>query len=262
MAPIAGKPVGRILISNDDGIDAIGISLLRDIAARLSDDIWVIAPTDNRSGASRSITLRRDVVIDQVGPQSYGCSGTPSDCIIFGISKIMDRPPDLVLTGINHGMNVADDILYSGTVAGAMEAAILGLPAIALSQRHGRDDPIDYLPAKRYAEDVIRHIIAQGIAPRTVMNVNFPKTDPDAIRGIKPAHLDRHKLGDVIIAGDGPGHYRLGPLNSNPDTNPGSDRAVLNDGWISLTPLVMDVTARELLTRMTPLPFAVNGESA
>ena len=88
MGPLAGKPVGRILISNDDGIDAIGIRLLRDIAARLSDDIWVIAPTDNRSGASRSITLRHDVVIDQVGPQSYRCSGTPSDCIISGSARL------------------------------------------------------------------------------------------------------------------------------------------------------------------------------
>jgi len=255
MAAQAPKPVGRILISNDDGIGSIGITLLHEIATRLSEDIWIIAPSKNRSGASRSITLRRDVVLEQTGPQAYQCSGTPSDCIIFGMAQILETPPDLVLTGINHGMNVADDILYSGTVAGAMEAALLGVPAIALSQRHGRDDPVDYKAARLYGETVIRHILEIGIAPRTVMNVNFPKTDPYAIKGIKPAHLDRHKLGDVIIFGEAPNHYRLGPLTSDPNAGAGSDRDVLNDGWISLTPLVMDVTAREMLESMATVSF-------
>ena len=114
MAAISKKPVGRILISNDDGIDSIGIIILREIAKAFSDDIWIIAPSENRSGASRSITLRRDVVIDEIAPKTFRCSGTPSDCIIFGMAEILDQAPDLVLTGINHGMNVADDILYSG----------------------------------------------------------------------------------------------------------------------------------------------------
>ena len=141
MSDMVDKPIGRILISNDDGIDATGIAILREIASHLSDDVWVIAPSENRSGASRSITLRHDVLIEEMAPKTFKCSGTPSDCIIFGMSQILDFPPNLVLTGINHGMNVADDILYSGTVAGAMEASLLGVPAISLSQRHGRDDP-------------------------------------------------------------------------------------------------------------------------
>ena len=144
MSDMVDKPIGRILISNDDGIDATGIAILREIASHLSNDIWVIAPSENRSGASRSITLRHDVLIEEMAPKTFKCSGTPSDCIIFGMSQILDFPPNLVLTGINHGMNVADDILYSGTVAGAMEASLLGVPAISLSQRHGRNDPIDY----------------------------------------------------------------------------------------------------------------------
>ncbi|MDA0359076.1 MAG: 5'/3'-nucleotidase SurE [Proteobacteria bacterium] len=256
MAGASTKPLGRILISNDDGIDAIGITILREIAAGLSDDVWVIAPSDNRSGASRSITLRRDVVIDQLGPKTFKCSGTPSDCLIFGMAEILDQPPELVLTGINHGMNVADDILYSGTVAGAMEASLLGVPAIALSQRHGRDDPIDYAASRLFGDKVIRHILQLGIPPRTVMNVNFPKTNPAEIKGIKPAHLDRHKLGDVIIKGEAPNHYRLGPLNSASETSDGSDRAVLNDGWISLTPLMMDVTAHAMLDQLPVLDLS------
>ncbi len=255
MSGVSAKPVGRILISNDDGVDSIGITILHQIATQLSNDVWIVAPSKNRSGASRSITLRRDVEIDQVGPKAYSCSGTPSDCIIFGIAQILDAKPDLVLTGINHGMNVADDVLYSGTIAAAMEAAIVGIPAIALSQRHGREDPADYKASRLFGEQVIRHILSIGIAPRMVMNVNFPKTDPKAIKGIKPAYLDRHKLGDVIVESEMSNHYRLGPLNSNPKAGSGSDRDVLNDGWISLTPLLMDVTAHQTLRNMKNFYF-------
>jgi len=251
------KPIGRILISNDDGIDATGIVILRQIASHFSDDVWVIAPSENRSGASRSITLRRDVVIEEMAPKIYKCSGTPSDCIIFGMTQVLDFPPDLVLTGINHGMNVADDILYSGTVAGAMEASLLGVPAIALSQRHGRDDPIDYGAGRLYGTRVIRHILDMGIPQRTVMNVNFPKTNATEIKGMKAAHLDQHKLGDVIVRGKSPNRFRLGPLHSDPKTSPGSDRAVLNDGWISITPLMMDVTSHQALEQVTLLDFSV-----
>ena len=253
----ADKPIRRILLSNDDGVDAIGLKILYDIATQFSDDVWVIAPSENRSGASRSITLRRDVVIQQIGPKRYSCSGTPADCIIFGMSQILDQPPDLVLTGINHGMNVADDILYSGTVAGAMEAALLQVPAIAMSQRHGRDDIADYAPSQRFGVAVVRHLLDVGIPERVIMNVNFPKTDVDQIKGMKPAYLDRHKLGDVIVAGDAPHHYRLGPLHSDPQKSPGSDRAVLDEGWISLTPLLLDVTAKNVMTALTPTTLDV-----
>ena len=253
MSSILEKAIGRILISNDDGIDAIGIKILHEIAAHLSDDIWIIAPSENRSGASRSITLRHDVVIEETAPKTYKCFGTPSDCIIFGMKTILDAPPNLVLTGINNGMNVADDILYSGTVAGAMEASLQGIPAIALSQRHGRDEPIDYAASRLYGLRVINHILDMGIPHRTVMNVNFPETDPLKIKGMKATHLDRHKLGDVIELGDAPNHYRLGPLRIDPETNVGSDRAVLDDGWISLTPLLMDVTSYQVLDQIPTL---------
>ena len=119
MSPKSNSP-GRILISNDDGIDAVGIRILKDIAERLSDDVWVIAPTGNRSGMSRAITLHSDVIIDKVGEREFACSGTPSDCVIMGMARVLDRKPDLVLSGINAGMNVADDVLYSGTIAAAM----------------------------------------------------------------------------------------------------------------------------------------------
>ena len=255
MLGMTGKHIGRILISNDDGVDAIGISILQEIAATLSDDIWTIAPSNNRSGASRSITLRQDVVIEETAPKTYICSGTPSDCIIFGMTQILNQQPDLVLTGVNNGMNVADDVLYSGTVAGAMEASLLGVPAIALSQQHSRDEPIDYTASRLFGEEVIRHILEIGVPKRTVMNVNFPKTHPNKIRGMTATHLDRHKLGDVIVKGQAPNHYRLGPLHSSPETSEGSDRAALDNGWISLTPLMMDLTSHHILDQIPVLNF-------
>jgi len=120
-----------------------------------------------------------------------------------------------------------------------------------MSQRDGRDDIADYAPSQRFGVAVVRHLLDVGIPERVIMNVNFPKTSVDQVKGMKPAFLDRHKLGDVIVAGDEPHHYRLGPLHSDPQKSLGSDRAVLDDGWISLTPLLMDVTAKDVMASLT-----------
>lgn len=247
---------GRILISNDDGIDAVGIRILKDIAERLSDDVWVIAPTGNRSGMSRAITLHSDVIIDKVGEREFACSGTPSDCVIMGMARVLDRKPDLVLSGINAGMNVADDVLYSGTIAAAMEGALMGVPAIALSQRNGRTDPADFEAAAVHGERVIRDILDTGIPARTVMNVNFPPVTPAQVRGVMPATLDQHKFGDHVIDGDSPNSYRLGPLKAHDRTLAGSDRAVMDEGWISLTALGMDITSGGVQAELKTVDFS------
>ena len=255
MSPFSPISPGRILISNDDGINAIGIRILRDIASRLSDDVWVIAPDGNRSGMSRAITLRRDVVIAPQGDKAFSCSGTPSDCVIMGMSRVLDSKPDLVLSGINAGMNAADDVLYSGTIAAAMEGALMGVPAIALSQRNGGIEEAEYDAAIMHGERVIRSILETGIPDRTVMNVNFPPVTGDNVRGIRPATLDRHKFGDHVIEGDAPNAFRLGPLKSRDETIPGSDRAVMDEGWISLTALGMDITAGDIQAKLTSVDF-------
>jgi 5'-nucleotidase len=255
MSPFSPMSPGRILISNDDGIDAIGIKILHDIAARLSDDVWVIAPDGNRSGMSRAITLRRDVVIKPLGDRQFSCSGTPSDCVIMGMSRVLDSKPDLVLSGINAGMNAADDVLYSGTIAAAMEGALMGVPAIALSQRNGGIDESEYDASIIHGETVIRTILEAGIPDRTVMNVNFPPVRGTDVLGIRPATLDRHKFGDHVIDGESPNAYRLGPLMSREQTIPGSDRAVMDEGWISLTALGMDITAGDIQAGLTAVEF-------
>lgn len=249
------RTFGRVLLCNDDGIDAVGLRVLREIAHSLSDDVWVVAPTQNHSGASRSITLRREVEIKETASQEFSVSGTPSDCIIFALNKILDKKPDLVLTGVNHGMNVGDDVLYSGTIAAAMEATLAGIPAIALSQQGGRENPNEYLVAKTHGAILVQHLWNKGWPERIVPNVNFPKGNPLAIKGMMVASTDQHKFGDIIEDGSKAGFFRLGPLISNPDASFGSDRAAIRDGWIAMTPLGMDLTAHQKISEFEPLTF-------
>ena len=255
----SSKPIGRILLSNDDGFDAIGIQILAGIARQLSDDIWIAAPMNNKSGASRAITLHRDIMIETRAPQQFAIGGTPSDCVILALVQLMDRKPDLVLSGINAGMNVADDVLYSGTIAAAMEATLQGVSAIALSQRNGGIEHDDFGVAVTHGEYVIRHLLDNGWPERTIINVNFPSCDAAMVRGIKPASLDRHKVGDQIVAGSVPNSYRLGPVLANPQTRAGSDRAVMDDGWISLTALGMDITAFDTQANLRTQTFDGSG---
>lgn len=249
------RSFGRILLCNDDGIDAVGLRVLRAIAHSLSDDVWVVAPVQNHSGASRSITLRRDVEIKEVAHQEFSVSGTPADCIIFAVNKILDRRPDLVLSGVNHGMNVGDDVLYSGTVAAAMEATLAGIPAIALSQQGGRENREEYQVADAHGASLVQHLWNSGWPDRLVPNVNFPKGDPDTIKGMMVSTTDQHKFGDIIEEGATAGHFRLGPLISKPDASSGSDRAAIRDGWIAMTPLGMDLTAHQHISEFKPLSF-------
>lgn len=239
----------RILITNDDGIDAYGLSLLADLARPFANDITIIAPMNNCSGFGRSLTLKKDIHIADLGDGRYACSGTPADCVLMGLNVVMkDNPPDLVLSGINHGMNVADDIGYSGTIGAAFEAAINNIPAIALSQEAGdRED--DFLPAKNTGEMVLRYAIANLPKPRSVLNFNFPKLSTGRVKGIMPAICDRHKAGDEVYHSETPHHYRIGPLKTFDKILPNSDRYALSEGYVSLTPLMMDQVDHDELAR-------------
>ena len=232
----------RILITNDDGIDAYGLSLLCDLARPFANDITVIAPADNRSGAGRSLTLKQDIHLAPIGDGRYICSGTPADCVLLGLGVIMkDNPPDLVISGINHGMNAADDIGYSGTIGAAFEAAINHIPAIAFSQ-DGGDGYDDFAPARDFGAAVMRYVLAHLPQKRTVLNVNFPKLSTGRIKGIQPAVVDTHKLGDVIFEANLPHHYRIGPMQVRDEAKMGTDRHALQNGYVSVTSLTMDQT--------------------
>lgn len=241
----------RILITNDDGIDAEGLHLLEELARTLSDDITVVAPATNQSGTGRSISLDKDIGWQKRDERHYVVEGTPSDCVMLALHVLFcDKKPDLLLSGINHGMNVADDIGYSGTIGGAMEGAIVHIPAIALSQCFGGRLP-DFTPARTTGKQILEMAMAIDIPARTVININFPAAYLGHVKGIRPAILDNHKVSDMILPGDHLHSYRIGPLVMDEQITPKSDRWWIKEGYISVTPLMMDNTA---LSRMDVIP--------
>ncbi|MFZ1564398.1 5'/3'-nucleotidase SurE, partial [Sphingorhabdus sp.] len=168
----------RILLTNDDGVHAPGLKVLEKIAREFSDDIWIVAPGEENSGAGHSLTLTRPVRIREHGHQHYSVSGTPTDSVMMALGVIMkDARPDVVLSGVNRGANLGDDITYSGTVSAAMEGALAGVRAIALSQvysREGMADAVPFAAAESWGAKVLAPLIAMEFAPRTLVNVNFP----------------------------------------------------------------------------------------
>ena len=183
----------RILVTNDDGIDATGLSCLETIAGELSDDVWVVAPATEQSAKGHSISLRDPVRLRGMGERRFSVDGTPADCVMMGIRHVMaEGGVDLVLSGINRGANVADDVTYSGTVAAAMEATLLGVPAIALSQEHRPGEPIHWDTGRSYGADVIRRALAAGWPKGVLVNINFPPVPPGDVAGIEPCRQGQH----------------------------------------------------------------------
>src|ERR1041384_51989 len=175
----------RILITNDDGIHAPGLDVCEQIAGSLSDDVWIVAPESDQSGVSHSLSLNDPLRLREVSPRHFAVRGTPTDCVIMGARHILgEKLPDLVLSGVNKGRNVAEDVVYSGTIAGALEGTILGLPSFALSQEFSvetRESPL-WETAAKFAPDIIRNVMDAGVPRKTVINVNFPAVTPDGVR--------------------------------------------------------------------------------
>src|SRR6516165_9896694 len=177
----------RILITNDDGIHSEGLDVCAEIGRALSDDVWVIAPEFDQSGVSHSLSLNDPLRLREIAERRFAVKGTPTDCIIMGARHIMkDDPPDLVLSGVNRGRNAGEDVIYSGTVAGAVEGTILGLPSFALSQayRSRGKEPPHWETAVRFAPDIIRRVLEKGIPHDVLVNVNFPNCAPLEVKGI------------------------------------------------------------------------------
>ena len=233
----------RVLVTNDDGIEAYGIKLLEEVLSEFSDDITIVAPQENQSGKGRALSLRSDIELQQHDKRHYSVGGTPADCIMLALNLMFkESPPDFVISGINHGMNVADDIGYSGTVGAALEAAIVGIPAIALSQKGGSEE-LDFTPVKQVGATVIKTAFETRLPERTILNVNFPALASLPVCGIRPAILDRHKFSDEILPGTKPNTYRIGPQISYDNTLALSDRYWLDRGYVSFTPIGMDATS-------------------
>jgi 5'-nucleotidase len=248
---IADLSSARILVANDDGINAPGIKVLEKVARTLSKDVWVVAPETEQSATGHSLTLRRPLRIRQVSRRRYAVDGTPTDAVLLGINHIFrDRKPDLVLSGINRGGNLGDDITYSGTVAAAMEAVILGVPAIALSQVMQPDQPVKWATAEHWAPDIIRRVTSAGWERSVLINVNFPDVLHTHVTGIELVGQGKRKVGDQLAERFDPRgepYIWIGAQRTEERFTRGTDLEAVYRGAISVTPLCIDLTDHRVM---------------
>ncbi|MGB1877460.1 MAG: 5'/3'-nucleotidase SurE, partial [Rhodospirillaceae bacterium] len=245
----------RILISNDDGINAPGLQVLEKIARTLSDDIWVVAPAHEQSGAGHSLTLHHPLRPTQLGEKRFMVDGTPTDCVLVAGQHLMpDRAPDLVLSGINMGANLGEDVHYSGTVAAALEATLQDIPAIAFSQLMSGSPRWD--TAEHFTADLIRSVCRSGWGRNTLININFPDLPVDEIKGVRLARQGKHKLGDDLVVREDPRgkpYIWIGAPRISDTRDEGTDLNVTAAGYVSVTPLCVDLTDHDALSSLKQL---------
>jgi len=236
----------RILLSNDDGINARGLEHLENIARAISDDVWVVAPETDQSGASHSLTLSNPVRLRRLSERRYAVSGTPSDSVLLAVLKIFDGVrPDLVLSGVNRGGNLGEDVTYSGTIAAAMEGTLLGIPSIALSQEITHGERAKWATAERHAPDLIRRLIDIGWPDNVMLNINFPDVVEESVSGVEITVQGRRKPGSKIEERRDPRgrpYYWISSARTDEPTREGSDLIAIARGAISVTPLFLDLT--------------------
>lgn len=246
----------RILLTNDDGIHAPGLSVLESIARELSDDIWIAAPEVEQSGQSRSITITQPIRTRQVRDKSWAVMGTPSDCVLLAVHDLMAEKPDLILSGVNRGQNIAEDTSLSGTIAGAMFGMQLGVPSIALSQAQSFRErgSLPWETSKQWGAKVIRPLIERGWPGDVVMNVNFPDREPDDVTGIE---ITRQGFRDESIIHTerredlrGNDYFWIGFTGRLSKPDEGTDLRAIYEGRISVTPLHVDLTHNRFLEEM------------
>jgi len=244
----------RILLTNDDGIEAPGLDVLEKIATDLTDDVWVVAPETDNSGASHSLTLAEPLRMRELGSRHYAVKGTPTDCVIMGVRFLLrEQPPDLVLSGVNRGQNLADDVTYSGTVAGAIQGALLGVPSIAMSLVCGpvetgqevREPPIWETPM-RHGGELVRKLLDTGWPEGVVINVNFPSCEPGAVKGTAATVQGQRDPGLLRIEDRfdtrGRAYYWVGIERRRAEPPEGTDLWAVRANFISVTPLCLDYT--------------------
>lgn len=239
----------RILLTNDDGIEADGLGVLRKIAAEMSDDIWIVAPETDQSGAGHSLTLQDPLRCRTIDEQVFAVRGTPTDCVIMGVRYLMkDKPPDLVLSGVNRGQNLADDVTYSGTVAGAIEGTLLGIPSIALSLATHMEGPnsVRWETPLHHGAGLIRQLLDTGWPEGVLLNVNFPDRHPHKVEGLVVTEQGRRDQALLTIEDRldtrGTPYYWFGFQRRRSSPAEGTDLWAVYEGRISVTPLNLNLT--------------------
>jgi 5'-nucleotidase len=239
----------RILLTNDDGIHAPGLTVLEELARQFSDDIWIVAPAEEQSGAGHSLTLSRPVRLRQHDERRFSVSGTPTDSVTMALRKVLPAAPDLILSGVNRGANLGDDVTYSGTVSAAMEGTLAGIRSIALSQVYAKDgvgDNVSFAAAREWGAQVLRPLLDAPFAPRTLVNVNFPPLAPADVQGIRVVRQGFHDYarGSLIESTDPRGYpyFWFGLHGIEHTAGHATDLEAIGDGFISVTPLQLDLT--------------------
>jgi 5'-nucleotidase len=248
----------RILVTNDDGINAPGLKVLERIARKLSKDVWVVAPEQEQSGTAHSLTLHRPVRIRKISTRRYAVSGTPTDCVLMALQEIIasQQKVSLVLSGVNCSSNVGDDVTYSGTVAAAMEGTVLGVPSIALSQAVGNREKIHWPTAERHAPALIKKLLKAKWPKNTLINLNFPDCPPDRVKPVKVCKQGK-RLVNVGLSErhdlKGRPYFWIGGERKNEVDEPGVDVDLLEAGHITVTPLTMDLTDYKTMEKLRRL---------
>ena len=242
----------RVLVSNDDGVDAPGIRVL---AARLAvvGDVTVVAPDRDRSGASNSLTLDQPIRVARLEDGRYRVAGTPTDCVHLALAGLLDFQPDIVVSGINNAANLGDDVIYSGTVSAAMEGRFLGLPAIAVSLVSTDHKGVHYDTAAQAALVLMRRLLVDPLPADTILNVNVPDRPWHELRGFAVTRLGRrHRAAPCIRQNDPRGRpvYWIGPPGDAEDDGPGTDFHAVREGCISITPIHVDLTRYQVLDKV------------
>lgn len=245
----------RILLTNDDGIYSPGLETLERIARTLSDDVWVVAPESEQSGAGHSLSLADPIRFRRMAERRFAVAGTPTDCVVMAVRKLMPGPPDLVLSGVNRGQNLADDVTYSGTIAAAMEGTAFGFKSIALSQVAGvHSDAMTFDIAEHYGPRIVQKAVAVEFGPGVLVNINFPDCRPEEVQGVEVTRQGKRDqnllLLDERVDARGRPYYWLGFQREGGNPPAGTDLRAIFDKRISVTPLHMNLTQVEAMEAM------------
>lgn len=247
----------RILLTNDDGIHAPGLDVIEALARQFSDDIWIVAPAEEQSGAGHSLTLNRPVRLRQFDERRIAVSGTPTDAVMMALRKVLPGKPDVILSGVNRGANLGDDVTYSGTVSAAIEGALAGIPSIALSQvyeKEGMGDGVPFAAAEAWGARVLAPLLDAPFAPRTLVNVNFPALPAEDVHGIRVVRQGFHDYarGSLVEGTDPRGYhyYWFGLHGIEHTAGHATDLEAIQDGYISVTPLQLDLTHESSLAQL------------
>ncbi len=249
----------RILITNDDGINSPGLKALKKIACTLSNDIWIIAPEDDKSGASHSLTLSNPLRLNKINNKTFSLRGTPTDCILIGIYKILKNKPDLILSGINRGLNIAEDVNYSGTLAGAREGCILGINSIAISQSYNKNIKNEdlYNNVISYAPNILQKLLKILHLKYIMLNINFPDCKLNQIKGIKITAQGHYENSGLIVDERydlrQKLYYWLGFRDRGVSLRDNSDINAILNNFISITPLKIDYTDYNIFYKLNKL---------